>query len=142
MKTRFAFRSLLSAACCGAALFAFAPVAASAADAKPIPVADVKHDGPVDFEKEILPILKKNCTACHNYDLCAKCEADPTLHPVTHAMLKIRQPIDCQALRASAATQKPVAKDAKEPQPTRTPVVPKPKHDFKVWSAPSVSACC
>ena len=37
-----------------------------AADAKPTPIADLKHDGPVDFEKEILPILKKNCTACHN----------------------------------------------------------------------------
>lgn len=37
-----------------------------AADARPTPIADVKHDGPVDFEKEILPILKKNCTACHS----------------------------------------------------------------------------
>ena len=38
--------------------------AADAAD--PTPVAEVKHDGPVDFQKEVLPILKKNCTACHN----------------------------------------------------------------------------
>ena len=84
MKTRFAFRSLLNAACCGAALFAFAPVAASAADAKPIPVAEVKRDGPVDFEKEILPILKKNCTACHN---ASKAESDLSLeNPV--AILK------------------------------------------------------
>lgn len=34
--------------------------------AEPTPVAVVKHDGPVDFQKEVLPILKKNCTACHN----------------------------------------------------------------------------
>lgn len=37
-------------------------------DAKPVPVAipDVKHEGPVDFEKEILPILRRKCLACHN----------------------------------------------------------------------------
>lgn len=29
-------------------------------------IADVKHEGPVDFEKEILPILRRNCLACHN----------------------------------------------------------------------------
>lgn len=52
------------------------PTFAFAADAKPTPVADVKHDGPVDFEKEILPILKKNCTACHN---AAKAESDLSL---------------------------------------------------------------
>ncbi len=33
-------------------------------DAKPVP--DVKHDGPVHFEKEILPILRRKCLACHN----------------------------------------------------------------------------
>ena len=37
-----------------------------AADAKPTPIADVKRDGPVSFDKDIQPILKKNCTACHN----------------------------------------------------------------------------
>lgn len=47
-----------------------------AADDKPTPVAAVKHDGPVNFEKEILPILKKNCTACHN---AAKAESDLNL---------------------------------------------------------------
>ena len=34
--------------------------------AEPLPVADVKHDGPVDFQKDILPILRRNCLACHN----------------------------------------------------------------------------
>ena len=40
--------------------------AASAEDDKPLTIATVKHEGPVDFEREILPILKKNCLACHN----------------------------------------------------------------------------
>jgi WD40 repeat protein len=33
---------------------------------KPIPIAKLKHPKPVDFDKEILPILKNNCLACHN----------------------------------------------------------------------------
>ena len=33
---------------------------------QPIAIAAVKHDGPVDFEKEILPILRRSCLACHN----------------------------------------------------------------------------
>jgi WD40 repeat protein len=33
---------------------------------KPIPIAKLKHSKPVDFDKEILPILKNNCLACHN----------------------------------------------------------------------------
>ena len=40
--------------------------ALAADDAKPIAIAEVKHDGPVNFEKEILPMLTKNCLACHN----------------------------------------------------------------------------
>ncbi|MBI1901905.1 MAG: hypothetical protein HYS13_12445 [Planctomycetia bacterium] len=31
-----------------------------------MPIADVKHNGPVDFEKEILPIFKRNCLSCHS----------------------------------------------------------------------------
>lgn len=31
-----------------------------------IPVVDLQRDKPVDFEKEILPIFKDNCLACHN----------------------------------------------------------------------------
>ena len=37
-----------------------------ATPAKPIPIAKLKHSKPVDFDKEILPILKNNCLACHN----------------------------------------------------------------------------
>jgi WD40 repeat protein len=31
-----------------------------------IPIAKLKRTSPVDFEKEVLPILKNNCLACHN----------------------------------------------------------------------------
>jgi WD40 repeat protein len=31
-----------------------------------LPVAEIKHPQPVDFQHEILPLLKKNCLACHN----------------------------------------------------------------------------
>ena len=31
-----------------------------------IPIADIKRNAPVDFEKDILPLLKSNCLACHN----------------------------------------------------------------------------
>ena len=33
---------------------------------KPIAIAKINRKTPVDFEKEILPILKNNCLACHN----------------------------------------------------------------------------
>ena len=29
-------------------------------------IAELKRTGTVDFEKEILPVLKNNCLACHN----------------------------------------------------------------------------
>lgn len=32
----------------------------------PLPVADLKRTDPVDFGKEIMPILKRNCLACHH----------------------------------------------------------------------------
>ncbi len=56
-------------ACTIALFLSLAPclATAGAADApKPIAVAEVKHEGPVNFEKEILPLLTKNCLACHN----------------------------------------------------------------------------
>ena len=31
-----------------------------------ISIAELQRDTPVDFEKEILPILRKNCVACHS----------------------------------------------------------------------------
>ena len=32
----------------------------------PIPIAEVQRESEVDFAKEILPVLKKNCLACHH----------------------------------------------------------------------------
>jgi len=32
----------------------------------PIPIAEINRTASVDFEKEVLPILKNNCLACHN----------------------------------------------------------------------------
>jgi len=37
-----------------------------AAFAEPISIAEIKHDGDVDFEREILPIFRRNCLACHS----------------------------------------------------------------------------
>ena len=31
-----------------------------------LPIAELKRETPVDFEKEVLPFLKNNCLACHN----------------------------------------------------------------------------
>lgn len=31
-----------------------------------IPIAEIQHEGPVDFATEVLPILRRNCLACHN----------------------------------------------------------------------------
>jgi WD40 repeat protein len=31
-----------------------------------LPIADIKRDAPVEFAKEIYPVLKRNCLACHN----------------------------------------------------------------------------
>ena len=43
-----------------------APNADGADKPTPLQVAAVKHEGPVDFEKEILPIFRRNCLACHS----------------------------------------------------------------------------
>src|SRR6187397_3751663 len=46
------------------------------ASAAPIEIAEVKHEGPVDFEKEILPIFRRNCLACHS---ATEAQSDLTL---------------------------------------------------------------
>ncbi|MHA3771199.1 WD40 domain-containing protein [Verrucomicrobiota bacterium sgz303538] len=40
--------------------------AAAGASAAPIPVAELHRSEPVDFAREIYPLLKQNCLACHN----------------------------------------------------------------------------
>jgi WD40 repeat protein len=37
-----------------------------AQDVTPIAIAEIKRDQPVDFEKEVLPIFKRKCLACHS----------------------------------------------------------------------------
>lgn len=39
-----------------------------AADPKPIAIAKIERATPVDFEKEVLPLLRASCLACHNKD--------------------------------------------------------------------------
>ena len=53
---------------CMAALIAIAALSMGVvtAQAEPIAIAQIKHEGPVDFAKEVLPILRRNCLACHN----------------------------------------------------------------------------
>src|SRR5262245_19237979 len=43
-----------------------ASLGASSLFAAPIEIAEVKREGDVDFEKEILPIFRRNCLACHS----------------------------------------------------------------------------
>lgn len=47
-------------------ILALVTAATSTALAEPIPVATIERKEPVDFGKEILPILQKNCLACHS----------------------------------------------------------------------------
>ena len=42
------------------------PTPLRAAEAKPIPVAEVKAGQTVEFGKDVLPVLRANCLACHN----------------------------------------------------------------------------
>ena len=44
----------------------FAGAISDRSQAAPIPIKELKRTTPVDFEKEVLPILRSNCLACHN----------------------------------------------------------------------------
>jgi WD40 repeat protein len=69
-------RTLLTILICACAAL---PAGADSAPA-PLPVADVQRTAPVDFEKEILPVLSANCLACHNR---TKAKADLVLETPT-----------------------------------------------------------
>ena len=45
----------------GTSLYASAPTAAAQEKLTPIAITEVKRDTPVDFEKEVLPILRRSC---------------------------------------------------------------------------------
>ena len=49
----------------------------------PIPVAELKRTDPVDFDKEVLPMLRQNCLACHN---STDAEGDVVLESVAKIM--------------------------------------------------------
>ena len=66
VKREVLLRVRRSRSSCASLSLALAAAPATADEAKPIAIAEIKHDGPVDFEKEILPLLTKNCVACHN----------------------------------------------------------------------------
>ena len=59
------FAQLLAFACLCVALISPSSVHADEAAAT-IAIADLKRDTPVDFAKEIQPLLAKHCVACHN----------------------------------------------------------------------------
>ena len=40
--------------------------ASSVVHAAPIAIADLKRSDAVSFTKEVLPVLRRNCLACHN----------------------------------------------------------------------------
>ena len=49
-----------------------------------IPIEEIKREDKVDFEKEILPIFRRNCLACHN-----STDAESDLVMETPATLKV-----------------------------------------------------
>jgi len=62
-------RWIAALALCGMALGFHVPSRATAAEeasAKSIPLKTIDHPGTVDFQQEILPLLRDNCLACHN----------------------------------------------------------------------------
>lgn len=54
---------MICLAACALGLTAFADEPKPAAA---IPIASISHKGAVDFEREVLPILRPNCLVCHN----------------------------------------------------------------------------
>ena len=68
----------------------------------PIAIAEVKHDGPVSFEKEILPLFAKNCLACHNaYPEIPKNPDGAFAEPIYRTPLP--EGIDCQRCHGPGA---------------------------------------
>jgi len=65
MKTQRIGTAAFAVAAAFAAFF-LATAISNSAEGKPIQIAAVKHDGSVSFQKEVLPILRRNCLACHN----------------------------------------------------------------------------
>src|SRR5687768_8104339 len=93
--------------------FVAAPLARADEAPKPLPVAELKRDTPVSFEKEILPILSANCLACHNRtkakgDLVLETPTDILKGGESGASVVPKKPDDSLLLKVSAHRQDPV----------------------------------
>jgi len=89
---------------------------------KPIEIAEVKHEGPVDFEKEILPIFRRNCLACHS---ATEAQSDLTLEtPQTILKGGSEGPAVVAGKSAESLLLKLAARQ-------KEPVMPPPDNDVK-----------
>ncbi|QDU25790.1 Chromosome partition protein Smc [Anatilimnocola aggregata] len=89
---------------------------------KPIEIAAVKHEGPVDFEKEILPIFRRNCLACHS---ATEAQSDLTLEtPATILKGGSEGPSVVAGKSAESLLLKLAARQ-------KEPVMPPPDNDVK-----------
>jgi hypothetical protein len=89
---------------------------------KPIEIADVKHDGPVDFEKEILPIFRRNCLACHS---ATEAQSDLTLETPQSILKGGSEGPSVVAGKSAESLLLKLASRQKEP------VMPPPDNDVK-----------
>lgn len=82
-------------------------------EAKGLPIGSIERDTSVDFGREILPLLKKNCTACHNQtkakgdviletfaSIAAGADGEPILEP--------GNPLNSALFRSAAHLERPV----------------------------------
>ncbi|WP_425617868.1 c-type cytochrome domain-containing protein [Anatilimnocola sp. NA78] len=88
----------------------------------PIEIAEVKHEGPVDFEKEILPIFRRNCLACHS---ATEAQSDLTLE--TPALI-LKGGSEGPSVVAGKSAESLLLKLAAR---QKEPVMPPPDNDVK-----------
>jgi WD40 repeat protein len=94
-------------------LLLLAAVAAAADAPAPLPIADLNRSAPVEFEKEILPVLSANCLACHNRtkakaDLVLETPADMLKGGENGPAIVPRRSADSLLLKLAAHRQDPV----------------------------------
>ena len=81
-------------------------------------VKDLKRDKPVDFQSEILPILRSNCLACHNRtrtkgDVVLETPADIRKGNDDGPFVEIGKPLDSFLFQISAHLDEPQMPPAK-----------------------------
>jgi len=64
------------------------------AERKDVPLESLVHGNVQCNACNVFPIVgtRYQCTLCHDFDLCASCEAKPDSHPIEHPLLKHKQP--------------------------------------------------